>query len=87
MPAPTGSGVGAGKGPFAEEIDLSMLQVGDFVQFGRMTGDFYHTPVVVGFSNGTPLVAAHSNDAFNRPITSYQYARIRCLRILGVRTE
>lgn len=80
-------GVGDGRGPFAQEIDFSELQIGDFVQFGRMTGDFYHTPVIVGFSNGVPLVAAHSNDAFNRPITTYQYAQIRCLRILGVRTE
>ena len=82
-----GDGVGDGKGPFAQEIAFSQLQEGDFVQFGRMTGDFYHTPIIVGFANGTPLVAAHSNDAFNRPISTYQYAQIRCLRILGVRTE
>ena len=82
-----GDGVGDGEGPFAQEIDFSQLREGDFVQFGRMTGDFYHTPIIVGFANGVPLVAAHSNDAFNRPINTYQYVQIRCLRILGVRTE
>ena len=82
-----GAGIGDGRGPFAEEIPFSQLREGDFVQFGKTTGDFYHTPIIVGFSNGVPLVAAHSNDAFNRPITTYQYAQIRCLRIVGVRTE
>ena len=79
-------GIGDGAGPFAEETDLSRLQIGDFVQLGRETGDFYHTPVIVGFAqNGTPLVAAHSYDAFARPLFSYSFARIRCLHILGVR--
>ncbi len=74
-------------GPFAEEVGISALKIGDFVQFGRGTGDFYHTPVVVGFSGATPLLAAHSYDAFNRPLTSYQFDRIRCLHILGARTD
>lgn len=78
-------GVGNGAGPFAEETTLEKLQIGDFVQFGRATGEYYHTPVVVGFWRGMPLLAAHSNDAFNRPLNSYRYARLRCLHILGVR--
>ena len=80
-----GSGVGGGAGPFAEETSLDRLEVGDFVQLGRATGDFYHTPVVVGFVRGVPLLAAHTNDAFNRPLTSYAYEKIRCLHILGGR--
>lgn len=76
-----------GVGPFAEEIELSGLEIGDFVQFGKATADFYHTPVVVGFSGDIPLLAAHSYDAFNRPLTSYRFERIRCLHILGARTN
>ena len=79
-------GVGLGVGPFAEETELENLQLGDFVQLGRQTGDFYHTPVVVGFSQGVPLVAAHSYDAFAKPLTNYSFARLRCLHILGVRS-
>ena len=30
-----------GPGPFAEETDLKKLEIGDFVQLGRETGDFY----------------------------------------------
>ncbi len=79
-------GVGDGAGPFAEEVPLQELEVGDFVQFGRGTGDFYHTPIVVGFSSGVPLLAAHSNDAFNRPLNSYTFEKLRCIHILGART-
>lgn len=80
-----GNGIGNGEGPFAVEVSLENLEIGDFVQFGRATGDYYHTPVVVGFSGGTPLLAAHTNDAFNRPLYSYAYERLRCLHILGGR--
>lgn len=77
--------IGNGAGPFASEVALSELELGDFVQFGRETGDFYHTPVVVGFSGGMALLAAHTNDAFGRRLDSYSFERLRCLHILAVR--
>ncbi len=48
-----------GVGPFAKEVPLDELEIGDIVQLGRETGDFYHSPVVVGFSGRRILVAAH----------------------------
>lgn len=75
----------AGAGPFAEEVPLDKLEIGDFVQLGRDAGDFYHTPIVVGFARGVPLVAAHTNDAYNRPLNAYAFERLRCLHILGAR--
>ena len=78
-------GVGNGAGPFAMQVEQNQLRIGDFVQFGRATGDFYHTPMVVGFQGDIPLVAAHSNDAYNRPITSYSFEKLRCIHILGAR--
>ena len=78
-------GIGGGLGPFAAEADMDELEIGDFVQFGRATGDFYHTPIVVGFSRGIPLVAAHTNDTFAKPLNAYRFERLRCLHILGVR--
>ena len=80
------AGVGNGAGPFAVETDMRDLEIGDFVQFGRETGDFYHTPIVVGFRGREPLLAAHTFDAFNRPLTSYSFNRVRCLHVLGART-
>lgn len=74
-----------GEGPFAEEVSLDKLEVGDIVQLGTETNDFYHSPVVVGFSRGQILVAAHSYDAFNKPLYSYNFAKARGIHILGVR--
>lgn len=64
-----------GTGPFGEEAPLDELEIGDFVQLGSETGDFYHTPFVCGFSRGKILVAAHTFDAYNRPLSSYSYQR------------
>ena len=78
-------GIGDGAGPFAETVELNELQIGDFIQLGRATGDFYHTPVVVGFDGGEPLLAAHTYDAFNRKLSSYSFDKLRCLHVLGAR--
>lgn len=77
--------IGNGAGPFAVEAPISQLQIGDFVQLGRGTGDFYHTPIIVGFQGGVPLVAAHTNDAYNRPLYSYSFEKVRGIHILGAR--
>lgn len=75
-----------GAGPFAEEVSVDKLEIGDIVQLGRATGDFYHSPVVVGFSRGRVLVAAHSYDALDKPLNSYVYEKARGIHIIGVRT-
>lgn len=74
-------------GPFAVETDYSGLQPGDFVQLS-FTGEKYgHIPVVISVGKepnpSNILVAAHSYDAYRRPLCSYQYEKIRCLHILG----
>ena len=74
-----------GAGPFAREVGLDELEIGDIVQLGRLTGDFYHSPVVVGFSGNDILVAAHSYDAFGRTLASYRAPVTRGIHILGVR--
>ena len=76
-----------GPGPFAEESSADALQPGDIVQLGTPDGKFYHSPVVVGNQDGQIFVAAHSYDAYMRPLDSYQYGKIRFLRILGVRKD
>lgn len=77
-------------GPFGIGTTLEFMRPGDFVQIRFETSgtEFAHTPVVV--SVGFPptldnvLVAAHSNDADNRPLSSYeQVTEMRFLHILG----
>lgn len=74
-----------GIGPYAEEVPLSGLQIGDIVQLGRATGDFYHSPVVVGFNRGEILVAAHTFDTYGRRLSSYSFERSRGIHIIKVR--
>ena len=74
-----------GVGPYAEEVPLSELQIRDIVQLGRATGDFYHSPVVVGFSRGEILVAAHTFDTYGKRLPSYTFERSRGIHIIKVR--
>ena len=75
-----------GVGPFAEDRPLAELEIGDIVQLGTAAGDFYHSPVVVDKRGDRLYIAAHSYDAYNRPLSSYNYAIARGIHILGVRT-
>ena len=74
-----------GKGPFAVRADLDKLQPGDIVQLATATDDFYHSPVVVAVKGGKIFVAAHSYDAYMRPLNSYNFAKARGIHIEGVR--
>lgn len=77
-------------GPFGLKASEQLIRPGDFVQIRfKDSGDiFAHTPIVV--SVGYPptlsniLVAAHSNDADNRPLGTYENVEeFRFLHILG----
>lgn len=72
-------------GPYAEQVDRSSLEVGDVVQLGNAENHFYHTPVVVGITEQDIFIAAHTYDAYMRPLSSYLYSTIRYLHIKGVR--
>lgn len=73
-----------GVGPFAREVSEEEVEPGDLLQLGRADGTFYHCPVIVA-TRPEILVAAHSDDAYGRPLSSYMYDRVRFLHIEGVR--
>lgn len=81
------NGIGEGTGPFGREITQGILQLGDVIQLGRADGDFYHTLIVTGYGRRTYLVSAHSDDAYNRPLNTYNYQRIRYIHIDGYRSD
>ena len=80
-----------GIGPYADEVPLEQVEPGDVIQL-RLTGRrvFHHSPVVVSRVNPATLrntlVAAHSIDSDNRPLSTYAIEEMRCLHILGVRS-
>ena len=77
-----------GEGPYGREVGEGALEVGDVVQLANSDGDYYHTLFVSGISPREGiLVAAHSDDALDRPLSSYNYASARYIHIEGVRFE
>ncbi len=79
-----------GVGPFAEEAEARDMEPGDIVQLAISRPDFHHTPVVVATGLipdvDNILVAAHTYDADYRPLSSYDFHKIRFIHIRGVRT-
>jgi len=73
------------EGPFAVSVSLSRLETGDFISLSNGT-EFYHTLVVTGFSDGIPLVSAHTDDAYMRRLDTYHYISAQGLHILGANT-
>lgn len=76
-----------GEGPFGRELNPEDCEVGDVIQLGKEGGRYYHTLLIVGQEEGDFLVAAHSEDAYNRRLSEYSYDRARFLHIDGVRVE
>ena len=74
-------------GPVAQPCALEDLQPGDLVQLSFNGQEFQHTPVVVRVTAPitleTVLIAAHSYDADNRPLSTYTFQDIRFLHVLG----
>ena len=80
-------------GPFGLQTSPIFIRPGDFVQirFQNSRDVFAHTPIIVAVGNPPALdnilVAAHSNDADNRPLSTYEnVAEMRFLHILGAVT-
>lgn len=75
-------------GPFAAEVELSRLRPGDIVQLSFDGVGWQHSPVVVAADRARSfadvLVAAHSADADDRPLSTYEFSAVRFLHILGV---
>ena len=75
-------------GPVAQETGIEAMEPGDVIQLSFKGQTFQHTPVVVYIrGEKTPdniLIAAHSYDADYRPLSSYEYRKIRFLHFLGV---
>ena len=74
-------------GPVGEPCSLEQLRPGDLIQLSFKGEGYQHSPIVV--AAGWPaspeniLVAAHSFDADNRPLSTYEYRDARFLHITG----
>lgn len=76
-----------GVGPFGREAGLDELEIGDVIQLGKNGEGYYHTLLVVGFEGEDTLVAAQTDNAYGRPLSTYTNDYARYIKILGVRFE
>ena len=74
-----------GVGPFGIETTKEDCEIGDIIQLGNDKDGYYHSLITVGFDGNDLLVAAQTNDAYQRPLSSYSYGFARFIKILGVR--
>ncbi len=72
------------QGPYASLArSRGQVDVGDVVQLADSSGDFYHTLIISELGTNEIYVCAHSDDALDRPLSSYNYASLRVLHIEG----
>ena len=71
-------------GPFGHTVAESDAERGDIIQLGANDRGFYHSPVITAVSPFIQ-VAAHTFDALDRPLFTYNYETIRFIHIDGVR--
>lgn len=71
------------RGPFAKETEIENMRLGDVIQLGQ-EDRFYHSLLVTGIRGGQLYVAAHTFNAYMRPLSSYTFENIRFLHIEGV---
>ncbi|NLY42408.1 MAG: amidase domain-containing protein [Clostridiaceae bacterium] len=77
-------------GPFAEEVEIKDIQPGDIIQLSFDSPAIYNHSLVVVKTGIVPdekniLIATHSIDRDNYPLSSYQWQSIRYIHIKGVR--
>lgn len=77
----------AGVGPYGRVVTTDELEIGDVIQLGRDGDGYYHTLLVVGFDGEDPLVAAQTDNAYARPLSTYDFDFARYIKILGIRFE
>ena len=84
---PVFSSQNEGIGPFGREVRAREIEVGDFIQLADEEGDYYHTLIITGFEPNDILICAHTDDALNRRLSTYNYASLRFIHVDGVRVE
>ena len=76
-----------GLGPYSAIIDKSQIMPADIIILGKNNSDLYHSLIVTNVINNEILVASHTFDTLDRPLSSYNFNIAKYLKIKGVRTN
>ena len=82
--APDFAAQNGGYGPFGTDARSAMTaDVGDVIQLANDSGAFYHTLIISQFTSDDVLVCANSDNALDRPLSTYNYASMRVIHVEG----
>ena len=71
-----------GVGPRGSNVtDGRIIERGDVIQLANDSGEFYHSLIISELTDNDILVCAHSDDALDRPISTYNFATLRVVHI------
>lgn len=71
-----------GTGPRGVDArSVTDIALGDVIQLQNEAGEFYHSLIISGFTDNDILICAHSDDALDRPISTYNFAALRIIHI------
>ena len=77
---------GDGTGPYGRPAREAMaIELGDVIQLQNSLGQFYHSLIISGFTPNDILVCAQSDNALDRPLSTYNYSSLRIIHIDGAR--
>lgn len=76
-----------GVGPYGRELPLENAEIGDLIQLQNTDDIYYHTLVISQITEDDIFICANSNDALDRPLSSYNYKSSRLIHVDGVRYD
>ena len=76
-------------GPYGKEVEIEKISKGDVIQLSFGGNTFHHSLMVVntvGKVNKTKdiFVATHTENSYNRRLSTYTYDKIRFIKIEGI---
>ena len=80
--APEFVSANGGTGPRGVDVtNAAQIEVGDVIQLQNNRGEFYHSLLISEITDSDILICAHSDDALDRPISTYNFAALRVIHI------
>ena len=75
---------GGGRGPVGKIVNLSEIEIGDIIQLRQNPTHYNHSLIVSSIIGNEIFVCAHSNDALDRKLNSYNYFALMPIKIIGL---
>lgn len=73
-----------GVGPVGKLSNLNEIEIGDLIQLRQNQTHFNHTLIVSKREGGQIYVCAHTNDAFDRRLNTYNYFALMPIKITHI---